>query len=369
VRWNYVRWIQDLLDTTSEEYSERYDPEREVVGLDIGTGASAIYSMLGCSSRLNWRMAATDIDQHSLDYARRNVNANHSQLGKRVKVFATTNDAPLIPMDKLGLEELDFVMTNPPFYSSKADMEASYESKKEPPSAANMASENEAICPGGDVGFVTRIFRESLILREKVQWYTAMLAKLSSLQQIVAKLKEHNVSNFAVTNLQAGHKTRRWAIAWSFQDFRPRNDIARHGELVHAVLPQPTAQTIELPSMSVKWAGEKVNTALKGLDVRWQWRPLHAAGVMEAKGNVWGRAARRKKQFALQSGKSDRNLNSVIEKSGKHKDNDSDEEAPIALAAKVTCREEEVEIRWLRGTDRILFESFYGMLRSALAQP
>ena len=57
---------------------------------------------------------------------------------------------------------------NPPFYSSKEDMEASYENKKEPPSAANMASENEAICPGGDVGFVTRIFRESLMLREKV---------------------------------------------------------------------------------------------------------------------------------------------------------------------------------------------------------
>jgi len=313
-------------------------------------------------------MAATDIDQHSLDYARRNVSVNHSQLSKRVKIVATTDDAPLILIDKLGLDELDFVMTNPPFYSSKEDMEASYEHKKEPPSAANMASENEAICPGGDVEFVTRIFRESLILREKVQWYTAMLAKLSSLQQIVAKLKEHNVSNFAVTNLQAGHKTRRWAIAWSFQDLRPRNDIARHGELVHAVLPQPTAQTIELPSRSVKWLGEKVNAALKGLEVRWEWRPLHAAGVMEAKGNVWGRAARRKKHFASKSGISSQKRSRVVEGSGEYDSDDSEHEPPVALAIKITCREEEVEIRWLRGTDRILFESFYGMLRSALAQ-
>lgn len=230
VRWNYIRWIQDLLDTTSDEYSDGYDAEREIVGLDIGTGASAIYALLACASRPNWRMAGTDVDPHSLDYAKKNVDANG--FSKRVKIAKSTDDSPLILLDKLGVESLDFVMTNPPFYSSVADMEAAYGGKKDAPSAVNFASKNEAIYPGGDIGFVTRIFEESLILKEKVQWYTAMLAKLASLQQIVAKLKEHEINNFAVTNLQAGHRTRRWAIAWSFQDLRPRIDVARHGELV-----------------------------------------------------------------------------------------------------------------------------------------
>ncbi|KAL8640439.1 MAG: hypothetical protein Q9228_002651, partial [Teloschistes exilis] len=33
-RLNYILWIQDLLDTTSEGYNDRYDEKREVVGLD-----------------------------------------------------------------------------------------------------------------------------------------------------------------------------------------------------------------------------------------------------------------------------------------------------------------------------------------------
>ena len=353
VRWNYIRWIQDLLDTTSDNYSDRHDAEREVVGIDIGVGASAIYPLLACSTRPQWRMAGTDIDQHSLDYARKNVEIN--EFNKRIKLALSTSDAPLIPMQSMRIEQLDFVMTNPPFYSSGADMQDSYGGKSAPPSAICTGSENEMICPGGDVGFVSRIVDESLQLRDKVQWYTAMLGKLSSLQQIVAKLKEHNISNFAVTCLQAGHKTKRWAVGWSFDDLRPRNDVARHGDLVLAVLPPRTAHTIPTPLMSAAWAGEKVDAALRELDVRWQWRASISTGVMQTKENVWSRAARRKKQFGAK------------EVSMADPDAESDDEEPVALAVKVVCKEEQVEIRWLRGLEHLLFESFCGMLKRALS--
>ena len=303
-------------------------------------------------------MAGTDIDQHSLDYARKNVEANG--LSKRVKLALSTTDGPLIPIDKLGDDELDFVMTNPPFYSSKADMQASYVNKEAPPSATCTGSENEMIYPGGDVGFVSRILDESLKLRDRVQWYTAMLGKLSSLQQIVAMLKEHNITNFAVTCLQAGHRTKRWAIGWSFQDLRPRNDIARHGGLVHAVLPSPTAQTIAVPMMTAQWAGEKVNATIEGLDVKWLWRPSITTGVMETKENVWSRASRRKKKFGSEGG------NEKGESTMDEGDEDSDGEQPVALAVKIVCKKEEVEVRWLRGMDHVLFESFCGMLKRAL---
>ncbi|KAK5175513.1 uncharacterized protein LTR77_000652 [Saxophila tyrrhenica] len=358
VRWNYVRWIQELLDTTSDSYSDRYDPERQAIGLDVGVGASAIYPLLAASTRPEWRIAGTDIDQHSLDYARRNVDNNG--LSKRVKLALTTSDAPIIPLQALGVEELDFVMTNPPFYTSEADMQASYGSKQLPPSAICTGSDNEMICSGGDVGFVLRILEQSLQLREKVQWYTAMLGKLSSLQQIVAKLKEHDITNFAVACLQAGHKTKRWAVGWSFQDFRPRVDVARHGDLVHAVLPYPTAQTIAVPLMSTEWAGKKVDAAMKELDVRWQWRASSAVGVVEARENVWSRAARRKKRF----GGNDSTMKEV--KMGDAGEESSEEEEHVALAVKISVSNEKVDVRWLRGTDHVLFESFCGMLKRSL---
>lgn len=34
-RLNYILWIQQLLDTSGESYDDSYDPEREVVGLDM----------------------------------------------------------------------------------------------------------------------------------------------------------------------------------------------------------------------------------------------------------------------------------------------------------------------------------------------
>lgn len=34
-RYNYILWIQDLLDSTSDSYADRYDAERTVTGLDM----------------------------------------------------------------------------------------------------------------------------------------------------------------------------------------------------------------------------------------------------------------------------------------------------------------------------------------------
>jgi len=77
------------------------------------------------------------------------------------------------------------------------------------------------VTPGGEIAFVSRMIEESLQLRNKVQWYTTMLGKLSSVSVIVEKLIEHGNNNYAVTEFIQGTKTRRWAVAWSWGDLRP----------------------------------------------------------------------------------------------------------------------------------------------------
>lgn len=350
--------MQELLDTTSDNYSERYDCDRDVIGLDIGTGASAIYALLACSTRPQWRMAGVDTDAHSLEYAQKNVAANGFTKRIRLVRSGTAKD-PLIPLDRFGVDELDFCMTNPPFYSSQSDMLASYGGKAAAPLAICTGAENEMICSDGDVGFVSRIVSESLQLRDRVQWYSAMLGKLGSLQAIVEKLKKEGVSNWAVTSLQAGHKTKRWAVAWSFQGYRPRNDVARHGDLVKAVLPPVTAHTVDVEFDQAQ-AGKKVDGTVQELDVRWQWRALHSTGVMECKENVWSRSARRKRQFGDSRDKENEQTTADEEHSS--------EDDEVALAVKVTCEDQKVEVRWLRGMDHVLFESFCGMLKRALQQ-
>lgn len=313
-------------------------------------------------------MAGTDVNAHSLDYAQQNITANGLQ--ERIKLKHMQPDGPILPLDLLKIEELDFTMTNPPFYSSQQDFQDSSKqsmAENAAPSAVCTGADNEMICDGGDVGFVLRILEESLVLRERVQWYTAMLSKLASLQQVVTKLKENGITNYAVSSLKPGQRTKRWLVAWSFGDLRPRNDISRHGELVQAVMPLPTAQTINTPMQDTAWAGNKVDETIKALDVKWQWRPAMHVGVMEAKANVWSRAARRQKKFQGDKAEGERKDDKKdVKMADADGDDSEEEEEPPTLAVMITCKHEEVGVRWLRGHDQVVFTSFCGMLKRAL---
>lgn len=74
---------------------------------------------------------------------------------------------------------------------------------------------------GGEVDFVKKMIDESLHLQDRIQWYTSMLGKLSSVSVLVETLIKHNNHNFAVTEFEQGSKTKRWAVAWSWGNRRP----------------------------------------------------------------------------------------------------------------------------------------------------
>ncbi|OTA63261.1 DUF890 domain-containing protein [Hypoxylon sp. EC38] len=210
-RHNYIIWLKELLDSSSSPYT---GPARNVVGLDIGTGASLIYPLLGCTQRPSWSFIATDVDAKSLAYAHKNARLNN--LESRIHVVGRSVIDCLIPLDDLGLETIDFVMVNPPFYTSEAELMDLARQKSRPPNTACTGAPIEMVCDGGEIGFVRRIINESLVLGERVQWYTSMVGKQSSLAVLIDTLKSHGVSNYAVTAFIQGNKTRRWAIGWSF---------------------------------------------------------------------------------------------------------------------------------------------------------
>jgi hypothetical protein len=117
-------------------------------------------------------------------------------------------------------------MSNPPFYSSSEDLAESAAAKLLPPQSACTGTDGEMITPGGEVAFVTRQIEESLILRERVIWYTSMLGKLSSVSMLLQTLKEKQIDNIAVTKFQQG-QTGRWAIAWSLSPHRLPDWVGR----------------------------------------------------------------------------------------------------------------------------------------------
>ncbi|KAJ5721398.1 uncharacterized protein N7483_009332 [Penicillium malachiteum] len=359
-RLNYILWIQDLLDLSTGSIRRSFDPNRKVSGLDIGTGCCSIYPLLGCKTRDQWKFFATDIDESNIQTAQANVELNG--LESRISILQTSPSGPFFPLSRLGAESLDFTMCNPPFYSSHEEMTATAELKSHAPHSTCTGADVEMITPGGEAAFVIRMIDESLQLRAKIQWYTSMLGKLSSVTTLVEALMERDNHNYAVTEFVQGNKTKRWAIAWSWGDMRPSMTSARGipGFPKH-LLPFPADYTLTLSSTTYDAVMTAMNADLGSLPWYWNWDQSLSAGVGFASGNVWSRQARRKLKIAGEQG-SMASLTNIP----------PEVELGVRVQLKLTHVQGssgntvEVLISWIRGTDSVLFESFCGMLKRKL---
>ncbi|KAF2732916.1 hypothetical protein EJ04DRAFT_496079 [Polyplosphaeria fusca] len=341
----YVSWIKNLIDSTNPDYSAKYDPERKVVGLDIGTGASAIYTLLLLNQRPNWIMCATEVDTKSFNYAIQNISLN--SFGPRTKPLLTIGSNAAIPFHYLGVPHLDFTVCNPPFFETVAEMRRSLagDGKAKPPYSISNAAPNEMLCPGGDLGFVTKMVNESLALKEKVTWFTTMFGKLESAKAIIKLLQQHGIENWAVGCIEPGGHTKRWVVGWSFGDYRPHNVHFISIAYRHEYLPFPTQYRIDLTSKySLKDAKATVNEQLSSLDLEWRWDEATSSGVGIASQNVWNRQYRRQKQKQHMAKTSEIQGQSMTQR-----DNS------IGMT-------KEIIIDWLRGTNRTLWESLCGLM-------
>ena len=112
---------------------------------------------------------------------------------------------------------------------------------------------------------------------------------------------------------------------------------------------------------SVDSCARSISETLIPLGVKFRYRPISATGLGFASGNVWSRAARRRKQQLGQGTTNDA-----------ASDNESDDDEPVfGFKVQLMSSEKgsvEVLIRWVKGTDSVLFESFCGMLKRQLTK-
>jgi 23S rRNA (adenine1618-N6)-methyltransferase len=357
-RHNYILWLKGLLDSST--YEEPVTA-RKLSGLDVGTGASCIYPLLGCAQR-PWFFVGTDIDGKSLSYAKKNVALNNLQ--NRIRVLARRPDDSLLPLDDLDVESIDFVMTNPPFYESEQEMAKSAEKKSRPPNSACTGAPVEMVCEGGEVAFVRRIISESLVLRERVQWYTSMLGKLSSLEHLVDTLREKEIDNYAVTEFVQGNKTKRWALAWSFGPMRAAQNAARgmKGLTWKKILPPITdCEVLTTKEVGSSTSVPNIDVVVAPLElISWVWNKQAMTGTGRAGHNVWSRAWRRKKMRE----NDERGAN----QSRKEKEHIQEERCVFGFTITVTVAiaETTTTCRWVEGHDESIFQSFCGFLRTQM---
>lgn len=116
VRLNYIHWLEDLLDLVAPQVK---DNAATVKGIDIGTGASCIYALLGAKMN-KWQFVATEVADESVKSAKANVERNGLSASIDVRQVKPTTflQAALTPSDG----KFDFCMCNPPFFETIADV-------------------------------------------------------------------------------------------------------------------------------------------------------------------------------------------------------------------------------------------------------
>ncbi|KAJ3564985.1 hypothetical protein NP233_g7933 [Leucocoprinus birnbaumii] len=213
-RLNYVLWIQDIMRAHRFLFREDVSTTR---GIDIGTGASAIYPLLACKMEPSWEFIATEIDPLSFSYAESNIQIN--KLGERIKLRQASSNQPILfPFEGYSGPPFDFTMCNPPFYSSRAEIAHSTEFKELPPSGVCTGADTEMIYPaGGEAAFIGQMVDESERHGAKCRWFTTMIGKLSTMSEIIVMLRKRSVRTYAISEFVQG-QTRRWGIAWSYSN-------------------------------------------------------------------------------------------------------------------------------------------------------
>ena len=220
-RVDYLHYLDDLFQKNKIE-----NPSI----LDIGTGASLIYPLLG-NAVFQWKFVASDIHQKSLEQAQKIIRVN--RLEKKIVLRHQQNKASIFkgiikPNDRFAAS-----ICNPPFYGSleeanKATLKkisglkkktASIEatSDKIPKINRNFSGkEHELWYPGGEKAFVHNYLYESSFYKEQIQWFSILVSNkknIKSMQQSLEKLKATSIQNIP---MQHGNKITR-IIAWTFQ--------------------------------------------------------------------------------------------------------------------------------------------------------
>ena len=215
LRLNYILWIEDLVDFAGLSTN--------VVGIDIGTGASCIYPLLAVRNNTHWKMFALELDIVNFNHAHQNIDINNLQ-NQITLVLQHQNESKIFQaLFEKENNKFSFCMCNPPFFKSEKDAlhGKNRTGKRKAPKSLVVGSPSELVCDGGEYEFVKKIIDESLSLQDTIHIYSSMLGHKSNVVELISYLKKQNIKNFTSTVFTQTGRTMRWGLAWTFsKDFQ-----------------------------------------------------------------------------------------------------------------------------------------------------
>ncbi|MGJ8742892.1 23S rRNA (adenine(1618)-N(6))-methyltransferase RlmF [Polaribacter sp.] len=204
-RLDYIHYLADLLPSTEN-----------VKILDIGTGATCIYPLLGVAA-YNWNFVATDIDIDSLDSAQDIIDDNH--LEAKIKLRQQRDESQILKGILEDGDSFSATMCNPPFYKSAEEAQGANSRKSRNlgnNAVRNFAgNNNELWYIGGEKAFLHNYLYESSVYKTASKWFTSLVSKKENVVSLEKSSKKLGAKEFKVIPMSQGNKVTR-IVAWRF---------------------------------------------------------------------------------------------------------------------------------------------------------
>jgi 23S rRNA (adenine1618-N6)-methyltransferase len=208
-RLDYIHHLADLLSTEEEK-------EEAVKILDIGTGATCIYPLLGVAA-YNWNFVGVDIDLDSLDTAQDIVDDN--DLDAHIKLRQQLDENQILKGILEDDDSFSAVMCNPPFYKSAEEAQGA--NKRKNKNLGNSAvrnfsgNNNELWYLGGEKAFLHNYLYESSLYKDKSTWFTSLVSKKENVESMEKSSKKLGATAFKVIPMSQGNKVTR-IVCWKY---------------------------------------------------------------------------------------------------------------------------------------------------------
>jgi len=229
-RADYIHGVADLLATSN---AGKIPMGKDVIGLDIGTGANAIYPIIGTHS-YQWRFVGSDIDPTSITSAQKIIRGN-ARLASAFEVRLQKKRECIFEHIIQPNDQYTFTMCNPPFHKSakeahggaqrkiknlsvnKAKRSGVIHKKGGQHTRLNFAGQaNELWCEGGELAFIQQMIKESVTFKHNVNWFTCLVSKSAHLRPIHTSINYYGASQCQTIEMGQGQKQSRF-VAWTFK--------------------------------------------------------------------------------------------------------------------------------------------------------
>tara|TARA_R110001592_G_scaffold123552_2_gene331580 strand:+ start:38402 stop:39262 length:861 start_codon:yes stop_codon:yes gene_type:complete len=206
-RVDYIHHLNDLLKD-----------KKNVSILDIGTGATCIYPLLG-NAVYGWKFVGTDIDLDSLDSAQDIIDDN--ELDPQILLRQQFDENNILTGIIEPEDTFTAAMCNPPFYKSAEEARGANRRKTRnlgTNAIRNFAgNNNELWYVGGEKAFLHNYLYQSSLYKKQVTWFTSLVSKKENIESLQKSAKKLGTTTFKVIPMHQGNKVTR-IIAWSYQN-------------------------------------------------------------------------------------------------------------------------------------------------------